>query len=310
MAPTFRRYPQLRDAYLIPLRDHASVREKYTTAGGNSFLKRSANSLRIKNGEIFQFNFWGVAFDGRVCIVIGNLPNDSRPGAWTRTDFKNAHGAEGLNLLDSIRACFGHPKLDRYTGKHRIRAAEVRAIQLDLEERGPPVALETQMESETAALQRQIRPLDMRYELRSGRYQPPQLKAAYEPDTALRALGAPLTANVLAAGIRNVLDEHAPQSSEESAAMVQQVGSLPAKQYELLSDALKNVTPEQFYEFMKRGHQEMALKLGLLQTTQSSPNAPAIQSSGAPAIQVSGTPAIQSSGVPANQSSDTMDTTE
>ncbi|KAL6788395.1 hypothetical protein GGI42DRAFT_347295 [Trichoderma sp. SZMC 28013] len=305
MAPTFRLHPQLRDAYLVPLRDYPVLRERYTQKGGNSFLKRSTASLKLKKGEIrLQFNFWGVAFDGRVCIVIGNLPNDSRPGAWTRTDFKAAHGKDGLDLLDSVRACFGHPMIDRYTGKNRIRAEEVRAIQLELEERGPPVALETQTESETAALQRQIRPLDMRYELRSGGYRPPHLRAADEPDTALRALGAPLTANVLAAGIRNVLDEHAAQSSEESAAIVQQVEFSQAKQYGLIiSDALDNLNAADFYEFMKRGHQEMARKLGLLQTTQSSPNAPAIQSSGAPVIQVSSAPANQSSGT-------VMDTTE
>ncbi|KAL7903717.1 hypothetical protein GGI35DRAFT_492332 [Trichoderma velutinum] len=214
--------------------------------------------------------------------------------------------------------------MDRYTGNYRIRAAEVKAIQLDLEERGPPVALKTQTESETAALQRQIRPLDMRYELRSGRYQPPQLKAAYEPERmksrpsapeALRALGAPLTANVLAAGMRSLLDEHAPQSSEagESRAILQQAESSQVKQYELLADALNDLTPNQFMAIMKRGHQEMALKLGLLQTTQSSPNAPAIQVSGAPTIQSSASaPAIQSSaGAPAIQSSGTvMDTTE
>ncbi|KAL7903764.1 hypothetical protein GGI35DRAFT_472883 [Trichoderma velutinum] len=295
MAPTFRLYPQLRDAYLIPLRDHAALREKYTRNGGNSFLKRSATSLRIKKDETFQFNFWGVAFNGRVCIVIGNLPNDARPGVWTRTDFKTAQGTAGLDLLDTIQEAFDHLKMDRYTGNYRIRAAEVKAIQLDLEERGPPVALETQTESETAAFQRQI-----------PAYKPERMKSRPSAPEALRALGAPLTANVLAAGMRSLLNKHAPQSSEAGESRA-------------------------FMAIMKRGHQEMALKLGLLQITQSSPNAPAIQvsgaltiqssagapaiqsSAGAPAIQSSaGAPAIQSSaGAPAIQSSGTvMDTTE
>ncbi|KAL7932223.1 hypothetical protein V8C35DRAFT_307726 [Trichoderma chlorosporum] len=85
--PIFVLLPQLRDSYLIPWKDHLGLMDRYTTSNGHQLARRAEKAL--KQCSIMQeFNFWSIAFNGNVCMIVGKLPDDKEPGVWSRSEFK------------------------------------------------------------------------------------------------------------------------------------------------------------------------------------------------------------------------------
>ncbi|KAL7961525.1 hypothetical protein V8C34DRAFT_272811, partial [Trichoderma compactum] len=61
-----------------------------------------------------DFQYWSVAYDGRVCMVIGKMPPDDLPGIWSRSDLRKAWGATATDkVLNMVRAEMDCPWMEK-----------------------------------------------------------------------------------------------------------------------------------------------------------------------------------------------------
>ncbi|PTB49515.1 hypothetical protein M431DRAFT_512945 [Trichoderma harzianum CBS 226.95] len=137
--PIFVEMQQLRDSFLVPCRLDPSLKEAYIKAKGNQFHRRTLESLPPAN-SMDTFNFWSVSYDGRVCMVIGNMPGDPAPGMWSRSDLRNAWGMKKTDtILNMIRAEMDHPYMDNGRKKNILGEDTIDELRRRLGERGKSV---------------------------------------------------------------------------------------------------------------------------------------------------------------------------
>ncbi|UKZ59256.1 uncharacterized protein TrAtP1_000574 [Trichoderma atroviride] len=137
--PIFVELPQLRDSYLIPWKDHLGLMDRYQDSNGHQLARRAEKALK-ECSMMQEFNFWSIAFNGNVCMIVGRLPDDKEeggwskePGVWSRSEFKKIFGSDADKMFNAIREEMGHPWIE---SKRRKRVADVESFKMKLRNRG------------------------------------------------------------------------------------------------------------------------------------------------------------------------------
>ncbi|PTB34941.1 hypothetical protein M441DRAFT_94172 [Trichoderma asperellum CBS 433.97] len=104
--------PQLRDAFLIPMKDYPIARDAYINAENYHVMVKSSPSALLRC-PWEEFNIWQVAYNGRTCLVFGIPKGQTKLCVWTRTDMKTVYGsAQADENINGTLFALGHGDAD------------------------------------------------------------------------------------------------------------------------------------------------------------------------------------------------------
>ncbi|KAL7940748.1 hypothetical protein V8C42DRAFT_356048 [Trichoderma barbatum] len=101
--PIFVDIPQLRDAYILPVSAYPALKSEYIRHGGHVMSKQD------------------IAYNGRICLIFGTVPEKTDNSVWTRSDLKTVFpAAEADEHINAAFLALDHGDPDKDSKGRRI----------------------------------------------------------------------------------------------------------------------------------------------------------------------------------------------